>query len=120
MRSEFVRRRLRNAGIGAAAAAALLLGAAGGAMAQARPLIPTGAADLIIHNAKIVTVDGRFSIARAAAIKNGRFIAVGTDAEVMRTAGPATQRVDMKGRTVLPGFNDTHVHLSGGTEYETK
>ena len=120
MRSEFVRRRLRNAGIGAVAAAALLLGAAGGAMAQARPLIPTGAADLIIHNAKIVTVDGRFSIARAAAIKDGRFIAVGTDAEVMRTAGPATQRVDMKGRTVLPGFNDTHVHLSGGTEYETK
>ena len=120
MGSEMIRRRLRTAGVGAAAAAALLLGGVAGAMAQAKPLIPVGPADLIIHNAKIVTVDGRVSIARAAAIKGGRFVAVGTDAEVMRTAGPATRRVDMRGRTVLPGFNDSHVHLSNGMEYETR
>jgi predicted amidohydrolase YtcJ len=115
-----LRRPRLNIGLGAVAAAALSLAAAGGAQAQAKPVIPTGAPDLIIHNAKIVTVDGGFSIARAAAVKAGRFVAVGTDAAILRMAGPATQRIDMKGKTVLPGFNDTHVHVSGGTEYETK
>jgi predicted amidohydrolase YtcJ len=86
---------------------------------QPQPVVPPGTPDLIIHNAKIVTVDGRFSIARAAAIKGGRFVAVGDEATVMRLAGPATRRVDLKGRTVLPGFNDTHNHLGLlGRNYE--
>ena len=71
-------------------------------------------ADLIIRDAHIVTVDPQFSTARAAAIRDGKFIAVGSDAEVMKSAGPRTRVVDLDGKTVLPGFNDTHVHLTAG------
>lgn len=73
-------------------------------------------ADLIIRDAHIVTVDSNFSIAQAAAIRGGRFIAVGTDAEVRKTKGPNSRIIDLHGRTVLPGFNDTHVHLTAGEE----
>jgi hypothetical protein len=73
-------------------------------------------ADLIIRDAHIVTVDPKFTIAQAAAIRGGKFIAVGTDAEVLKTKGPNTKVVDLRGQTVLPGFNDTHVHLTAGEE----
>ena len=73
-------------------------------------------ADLIIRDAHIVTVDPKFSIAQAAAVRGGKFIAVGSDAEVMKSAGPRTRVVDLHGETVLPGFNDTHVHLTAGEE----
>ena len=80
-------------------------------------LLSTAApADLIIRDAHIVTVDPRFSIARAAAVRDGRFIAVGSDTEVLKTAGPDTHVVDLHGKTVLPGFNDTHVHLTAGED----
>ena len=78
------------------------------------------AADLIIRNAHIVTVDDHFSIARAAAVRDGRFIAVGSDAAVLQTKGPKTRVVDLHGQTVLPGFNDTHVHLTAGKDLETQ
>ena len=71
-------------------------------------------ADLIIRDAHIVTVDPKFSIAQAAAVRDGKFIAVGSDSEVMKSAGPRTRVVDLHGKTVLPGFNDTHVHLTAG------
>ena len=66
---------------------------------------------LVIHNAKILTVDDSFSIAEAAAIKDGEFVAVGTDTEILAMAVPKTRVVDLGGRTVLPGFNDTHSHV---------
>lgn len=75
-------------------------------------------ADLIIRNAHIMTVDPNFSTASAAAIQNGRFIAVGNDADVLRTRGPGTRVVDLHGQTVLPGFNDTHVHITSGRSLE--
>ena len=75
-------------------------------------------ADLIIRNAHIVTVDPNFSTASAAAIQNGWFIAVGSDADVLKTAGPSTRVIDLHGQTVLPGFNDTHVHLTSGRSLE--
>ena len=77
-------------------------------------------ADLIIRDAHIITVDKNFSTARAAAIRDGRFIAVGSDANVMRAAGPKTSIIDLQGKTVLPGFNDTHVHLTAGKDLETQ
>src|SRR6476646_3499258 len=77
-------------------------------------------ADLIIRNAHIVTVDQRFSTARAAAIRDGRFIAVGSDAAVLKAKGPKTRVIDLHGQTVLPGFNDTHVHLSSGKDLNTQ
>jgi predicted amidohydrolase YtcJ len=75
-------------------------------------------ADLIIRDAHIVTVDPKFSVAQAAAIQDGRFIAVGSDAEVLKTKGPKTRVIDLRGQTVLPGFDDTHVHLTAGKDLE--
>ena len=77
-------------------------------------------ADLIIRNAHIVTVDPSFSTASAAAIRDDRFIAVGSDAAVLKTKGPRTRVIDLDGQTVLPGFNDTHVHLTAGKDLETQ
>jgi hypothetical protein len=74
-----------------------------GARAQAAP-------DLIIYDAHIVTVDGKFSIAQAAAITGTKFSGVGSDAQILTTAGPNTRKVDLHGQTVLPGFSDTHNH----------
>ena len=70
------------------------------------------APDLIIHNGKIVTVDKDFSIAEAAAVKDGKFMRVGTEDSVLESAGPGTMMVDLGGKTVLPGFNDTHSHMT--------
>jgi predicted amidohydrolase YtcJ len=84
----------------------LALTSGGLAAAQAAP-------DMVVYNAKIVTVDGQFSVAQAAAITGGRFSKVGANSDVLATAGPRTVKVDLHGRTVLPGFNDTHIHQLG-------
>jgi predicted amidohydrolase YtcJ len=86
--------------------------------ASTSALAQAGPADLIIRDAHIVTVDPRFSTASAAAIRGGRFIAVGSDADVLKTGGPNTRVVDLHGQTVLPGFDDTHVHLTAGKDLE--
>jgi len=65
-------------------------------------------ADLILHNGKVVTVDERFAIAQAVAIKERKFLAVGKDKEILRVAGAETIKIDLKGKTVLPGLIDTH------------
>jgi predicted amidohydrolase YtcJ len=69
------------------------------------------APDLILTNGKIVTVDDRFRIAQAVAIRGERFVAVGPDQEIARLAGPNTRRIDLRGRTVIPGLIDNHMHL---------
>jgi len=63
-------------------------------------------ADRILLNGKIVTVDSEDTVAEAVAIKNGRFIAVGTDEEIETYSNGACQRDDLEGRTVLPGIID--------------
>jgi len=68
------------------------------------------AADLILSNGKIVTVDDRFSIAQAVAITGDRIVGVGTTTDVMRLAGPNTRRIDLRGRSVIPGLIDHHGH----------
>lgn len=71
-------------------------------------------ADLILHNGKIVTVDARFSMQQAIALKDGRIAAVGTSADVLkRERGPRTQVVDLGGKMALPGLIDAHVHTLG-------
>ena len=75
-------------------------------------------ADLILYNGRVHTVDREKPTASAVAIKDGRFLAVGTDAEAMALRGDATQVIDLKQRTVIPGLNDSHLHLiRGGLNY---
>jgi predicted amidohydrolase YtcJ len=68
-------------------------------------------ADTILYNGKILTVDAKDSTAQALAVRGTRLAAVGTDADVLKLAGPNTLKVDLKGRTVIPGLINTHVHL---------
>lgn len=83
-------------------------------------LAAAGAPDLIVHNGKIITVDREFSVRRAMAVKDGRIVRLGDDAEVLATKGDATRVIDLAGRTVLPGLIDSHVHPSGAamTEFD--
>ena len=67
-------------------------------------------ADLILVHGKVVTVDPGFSIREAVAVRGDRLLVVGSDAEVMATRGAATKVVDLKGRMVLPGLIDSHMH----------
>ncbi|MBV8843404.1 MAG: amidohydrolase, partial [Bryobacterales bacterium] len=71
----------------------------------------TPSADLVLYNGKIVTVDDAFSIREAIAIKDGRILAVGSND--LRNRYTAARSIDLRGRTVIPGFNDTHIHLGG-------
>jgi predicted amidohydrolase YtcJ len=71
----------------------------------------TEIADLVLFNGKIVTVDERLSIREAIAIKDGRILAVGTND--LRNRYPTARSIDLGGRTVLPGFIDTHIHIQG-------
>jgi predicted amidohydrolase YtcJ len=68
------------------------------------------AADTILHNGKVLTVDANFSIAEAVAVRGDQILAVGTNNEILRLAGPDTVRIDLKGRTLTPGLVHTHVH----------
>jgi predicted amidohydrolase YtcJ len=77
-------------------------------------------ADLIVHRAKVVTVDASFSMAEALAVRDGKIVAVGTDAEVMKNKGPATKVIDAGGNMVLPGLMDSHVHPVGAAMSEWK
>jgi predicted amidohydrolase YtcJ len=70
------------------------------------------AADLILWGGRIITMDPRKPAAQAVAIKNGRFLKVGSDEEIKTLAGPKTRRIALRGRTVTPGFIDSHQHLS--------
>lgn len=75
-------------------------------------------ADLILHNGRIHTVDHNNPSASAVAIHDGRFLAVGDDRAAMAHRAAATQMIDLKGRTMIPGLNDSHLHLiRGGLNY---
>lgn len=67
--------------------------------------------DIVLSNGKIITVDERFSIAQAVAVTGDRIAAVGTHQEIAQLAGPSTRRIDLKGRAVIPGLIDNHMHL---------
>lgn len=88
-----------------------------GSVAGARPA-PAQDVDLVLHNGKIVTVDEKFSVAQGLAVKGDRIVAVGTNAEVQKLAGPKSEKIDLKGKTVLPGLADTHVHPTDAAVYE--
>ncbi|MGH9785349.1 MAG: hypothetical protein ACRD88_14310, partial [Terriglobia bacterium] len=100
---------------------ALLCVGAGGAFAQTNiPPELIRYPDLIVHNAKVLTVDENFRVAEAAAIRDGVFLAVGTNAEVLRLRGPNTRVLDLQGKTVIPGFvaTDADNDLVAGNLYK--
>ena len=78
------------------------------------------AADLVLSNGKIITVDERFSIAQAVAIRGDRIVAAGTNQEITQLAGPSTRRIDLKGKAVIPGLIDNHMHLLRAASTWTK
>ncbi len=83
-------------------------------LAENRP-----AADLIITNAKVYTVDVNHPRAEAVAVLGTRIVGVGTAAEIDEWRGPNTKVIDARGRLVMPGFNDAHVHfISGGMQLD--
>jgi predicted amidohydrolase YtcJ len=96
-----------------AVAAALLAFVSAASFIGAQQTAP----DLIFSNGKVITVDERFSIAQALAIKGDRIVGVGGNAEINRLAGPNTRRIDLRRRSVIPGLIDNHMHLlrAGGT-----
>ena len=75
----------------------------------------SGNADLVVTNAKVYTVDSRMPRAEAFAVKNSRFIAVGTNSEIKGLVGKDTKTFDAKQMTVVPGFTDCHNHAGGET-----
>src|ERR1700681_562496 len=72
------------------------------------------APDLILHRGLFTTLDRSNPTASAVAIKDGRFTHVGHTAEIMPLAGPSTKIIDLKGRRVLPGLIDNHLHIIRG------
>jgi len=87
-------------------------------------LAPSAAAqaDLILYNGKVVTADAAFSIQKAVAVQGNTIKAVGTDQAVLALRGPQTRVIDLKGKMVLPGLIDAHVHAisSGVSELDEK
>ncbi len=69
------------------------------------------APDFVVINARVITVDGRFSIAEAIAVKRDRILAVGTTDDILNLRGRNTRILDLKGAAVLPGINEAHGHL---------
>ena len=79
-------------------------------LAQSPPAKVLAYPQLILHNGKILTVDENFAIVQAVAVRDGLFLEVGTNREVLALKGPDTRVIDLQGRSVVPGFIDTHLH----------
>ncbi|MGE5205211.1 MAG: amidohydrolase family protein, partial [Chlamydiota bacterium] len=74
--------------------------------------------ELILYNGNIWTVDARLPRAQAAAISGGRFLAVGSNDDVLHLAAGRSRKIDLGGKAVLPGFNDAHSHpVESGVEH---
>src|SRR5713101_6565119 len=66
--------------------------------------------ELILHNGHVVTMNPAEPVAEAVAIARGRFFAIGKNADVLNLASPGVRKMDLGGKTVLPGFIDAHSH----------
>jgi hypothetical protein len=79
---------------------------------------PAGTADLIVHHAKVITLDPAGTVAEAFAVRGGRIVAVGRDEEIFRWSGPGTNVIDAEGFPVMPGLYDSHVHVTDAAASE--
>ncbi|HEY2941517.1 MAG TPA: hypothetical protein VGN09_03695, partial [Vicinamibacteria bacterium] len=84
------------------------------------PAVVLAYPSLVLYNGKVLTVDERFTVAEAVAVRDGRILAVGSTAEIKRLIGPETRAVDLAGRTVVPGFIDSDADnaFAGGDLYK--
>jgi predicted amidohydrolase YtcJ len=95
------------------ALALMLLGSCVGHESEfAKSLAVKAPAELVLMNGKIITVDKNFSIREAVGISAGRIVAVGSDGELRRWTGPHTRVINLRGRTVIPGLIDSHIHAT--------
>lgn len=90
--------------------ALLTLSLAGPAQGGSRPV-----ADIILTHAHVYTVNARAPWAEAVAIRGGKILAVGNARQIARYRGPSTKMLDARGRLVLPGFIDSHIHFVEGS-----
>lgn len=67
--------------------------------------------DLVLHGGVLLTQDPAFPAASAVAVRDGRILAVGSDEDILPLAGPASRRIHLAGRVMVPGFNDAHAHV---------
>ena len=82
------------------------------------PVFAADPADIILVNGRVVTVDDRFTIAQGVAIRGGRIVAVGNNADVLELQGRGTKVIDLKKQTVIPGLIDNHAHFIRAPEHE--
>ena len=95
-----------------------LAGAATTALLTASESLAMSSKDLIIVNAKVTTLDRANPVAEAVAIRNGKFLSVGSEQSVRGAAGPDADVIDAKGRRLIPGLIDSHIHvIRGGLNY---
>jgi len=81
---------------------------------QTAPVEPQGSADLAFVNGAVHTVDAADTQAQAVAVRSGRIVAVGSSDRIREASGPATEMIDLAGRSLLPGFQDAHIHPGSG------
>lgn len=74
------------------------------------------APEIVYHNGKVVTANEAGDVVEAVAVRDGEIVAVGSNAEILELASGVTRRVDLEGRTMIPGFNDNHVHIRSSSE----
>ena len=90
------------------------------ALGASSPAWPQNA-DTILLNGKILTVDSKFSIREAIAIREDKITAVGSNSEIRKQAGPQTRVIDLHGHTVIPGLIDSHIHaIRAGQTFTTE
>ena len=90
----------------------------GGSILLSLDAVSAERADVIFVNGKIITVDDRFTIAQALAIERGRIVAVGTTAQIAKLADAGTHKIDLQGKTVIPGLIDNHAHWIRAAEHD--
>jgi predicted amidohydrolase YtcJ len=107
-------RTVQKAWVAVAAISGMLAGCGGGDSDP--PAAPVSPAEAVYTNAKVLTVNSGFSTAEAFAVTGGKFVAVGTKADIQRYVGNNTKVIDLKGRTVIPGLSDNHFHAAVGMD----
>jgi predicted amidohydrolase YtcJ len=93
------------------------------AIVASQPALPQNStagppADAVLVNGKVVTVDDRFTVGQALAVRDRRIMAVGTTADINKLKGPQTRVINLAGRTVIPGLIDNHAHWIRAAEHD--